>query len=389
MRSMFVRSAAAFLALGAFAAPATSQAQTADYVPEVVRGEAFELSIRNIMRGNEHTGSAPGGVRFTQDGEWVYFRWLPGGSGEWDMPSKNYRVRASGGTPEEVSDEQMEDAQMSLMQGELSADGRQRLINTGGDIYLQDVRSGEMTRLTETSENEGQARFMPDGGIMYQVGQNLFSMNNGMIRQITDIRTGNPPRAGGAPEPEGLNLFLRDQQIELFDHIRRQSERQAEQAAAREAAMADQKPAFYVPQAERLGQIDASPDGSYAMVSSFISAEGTRGTMVPDWVTPTGYTEELNVRTKVGDNSSSGKLRFYNTMTGASSEVSAAPDDYTGDSDWSINSVGWNDAGTHALLQARPDSDNEWVLYSYEAATGTRFDRQADQAGPCSSGGGH
>lgn len=390
MRSMFVRSAVAMMALGAFAAPATSQAQTADFVPEVVRGEAFELSIRNIMRGPEHVGSSPNAIRFTQDGEWIYFRWLPGGS-EWDTQARNYRVRASGGTPEEVSDEQMEAAQMSLNQGQLSADGRRRLINSGGDIYVQDVRSGEMTRLTETSENESGAQFMPNGGVMYRQGDNLYSIHDGMVRQITDIRSGNPPRAGGAPEPEGLDKFLRDQQIELFDHIRRQTERQAEQQAAREAAMADQKPALYIPQAERLGGINASPDGSYALVSSFIPSQGGRQVMVPDWVTPTGYTEELNTRTKVGDVSSSGALRFYNTMTGESMEISGEPDGYTGGSTWSVNSQGWNDAGTHALIQSRTDDDTEWALFSVEGATGTRtlLDRHYDEAwvgGPCGFG---
>ncbi len=390
MRSMFVRSAVAMMAIGAFAAPATSQAQTADFVPEVARGEAFELSIRNIMRGSEHIGSAPGGVRFTQDGEWIYFRWLPGGSA-WDAPTKNYRVRASGGTPEEVSDEQMEEAQVSLNQGELSADGRQRLINSGGDIYLMDVRSGATTRVTETSENESSAQFMPNGGIMYRQGDNLFSIHNGMVRQITDIRSGDPPRAGDEPEPEGLDKFLRDQQIELFDHIRRQTERQAEQEAEREAATADDKPALYIPPAERLGGIDGSPDGSYALVSSFIPAQDTRDVMVPDWVTPTGYTEELNTRTKVGDESSTGALRFYNTTTGASTEVSGEPDGYTGGSSWSASSQGWNDAGTHVLVQARTDDDTEWALFSIEGATGTRtlLDRHRDDAwvgGPCGFG---
>ena len=66
------------LGCAASAAPIVAQS-VASYEPLVARQSPFELSIRNIMRGSEHIGEAPVGVTWSDDGEWVYFRWLPGG----------------------------------------------------------------------------------------------------------------------------------------------------------------------------------------------------------------------------------------------------------------------------------------------------------------------
>ena len=44
----------------AFLLPQAALAQSsADYIPEAVRGEAFELSIRNIMRAEEKANTLP------------------------------------------------------------------------------------------------------------------------------------------------------------------------------------------------------------------------------------------------------------------------------------------------------------------------------------------
>ena len=53
------------LALSLIAAPLAAQQQP-----------TFDLSVRNIMRGPELYGREPVQVRWTADGQWIYFRWL-------------------------------------------------------------------------------------------------------------------------------------------------------------------------------------------------------------------------------------------------------------------------------------------------------------------------
>ena len=44
-----------------------------------------------------------------------------------------------------------------------------------------------------------------------------------------------------------------------------------------------------------------SPSGRYVLLTVAERVEGQQQTMVPFWVTESGYTEPMNVRTKVGD----------------------------------------------------------------------------------------
>jgi hypothetical protein len=88
---MSAPSAAALL----FASPVTAQQPSTAAATD----PGFELTIENIMRGPEHVGQSPSGVRWSDDGRWIYFRWLPGGA-EWDASSSLYRVAAAGGTPQ-------------------------------------------------------------------------------------------------------------------------------------------------------------------------------------------------------------------------------------------------------------------------------------------------
>ena len=66
-----------------------------------LHAQAFELSVKNIMRGPELVGAAPERVLWTDDSRWVFFRWRPGGL-PWDADTSWYRVPAVGGTPEQL-----------------------------------------------------------------------------------------------------------------------------------------------------------------------------------------------------------------------------------------------------------------------------------------------
>ena len=379
---------------------------TADYVPAAARGEAFDLSIRSIMRGTELVGEAPNNVRWSHDGEWIYFRWRPGG-GEWDDSREQYRVRADGSGLEQVPDAEADSVGLITGNGALSEDGRHTLVASGGDLYLVDRRSQEVRRLTETRESESGARFIPgEDAVLYRSGQNLFRLDleSGAIRQITDIRSGNRPSEDS--ESEGHRAFLEEQQEELFEHIRRRKAREEEEEAREEAVAGDEPEPLYVPEGERLQGLSASPDGSYVLVSAVRRPSGARQTMVPFWITESGYTEPRDVRTKVGDTPGRPRLGLLDTATGESMWLDADPDAVTDDSDgpqagsngngepdpeWSASARGWNEEGTHALIYHRSGDDTEWALTTLDAATGDRtvVARHRDEAwvgGPCGFG---
>ncbi|MFC1660341.1 prolyl oligopeptidase family serine peptidase [Gemmatimonadota bacterium] len=401
---------AASLVCGLTLLPGQGMAQaTATIEPEFARSVDFPLTIQSIMRGPELVGSSPQGVRWTDDAQWIYFRWLPGG-GVWDDSAEMYRVPAEGGEPEPVDDEMADSIAVFISGGDLSTNRRLRITSVEGDLYLVDRRDLSYTRLTETSEAERFPRFSADGSrVLFVQGDNVFSLSlqGAGLRQVTDIRSGSPPEDD--PDAQGHKAFLENQQEELFQHIERLKAEAEEREAERDARAEGDPEPFYVPRGERIQSLQVDPTGRFVAISFSRSADGAQRTVVPRWVTESGYTEDLNVRTKVGDAQSTTRIGLLNTTTGEMTWLDLFPDDddpggedeeageaesaeeRTGNDhpDLSIAAFGgWNDDGTHGLLfSVSYDNKTRW-LFSVEAATGelTLLDTLHDEAwvaGPC------
>jgi len=380
---------------------------TAQMEPEIGRSFDFPLTIESIMRGSEHVGMAPSGVQWSTDSEWVFFRWSAGG-GAWDERPELYRVPASGGEPEKVPDELADSVSLLTAGGDLSSDGKLRVASVGGDLYLIETEPFRARRLTETDEGEGPPIFSADErSIFFAKAGNVFemSLDRVMVRQITDIRPG--PAPGDPTDAEGQRGFLQEQQEELFEFIRRRKEARNEREAAQEEATANDPEPTYLEAGERAGSPAPNVTGTYAMISASRPAQGAQQTIVPNWITESGYTEDLTVRTKVGDAPGSSRVGLLNVGTGEVSWLDLFPLDEeeagggwlpTGENDGVEDSgpdlafasfTGWNETGTFGLLTSST-YDREWRwIFSVEAATGnlTLLDALHDEAwvgGPCS-----
>jgi dipeptidyl aminopeptidase/acylaminoacyl peptidase len=370
-------------------------ATAAVITPSTAYAQSFQLTVAEIMRGPEHVGESPGGIRWSDDGRWIYFRWKPGGQ-PWHEPSALYRVPAAGGTPERLTDEAADSLAPVLANGPRSEDGRWRAVSSGGDLYLIDRGSGEVRRLTHTRDAESSPVFGRDDGMIYFVRENnvfAFDLGDDALRQVTDIRTG--PAPSDSSVGEGQRAFLEAQQLELFEHIRLEAERR-ERDRQRTEARRDRDPlkTVYLARQERVSGVAIEPTGRYALVTATRPSEGSRRTIIPDWVTATGYTETEEVRTKVGDQTpalgrmgvvslTDGDVRWLDLAAAA-----GAPADSANGLLGSTRFLGWNRSGSHGLITATSaDFENAW-LWTIDAATGalTLVVHDHDEAwvaGPC------
>ncbi|MFO8174703.1 MAG: prolyl oligopeptidase family serine peptidase, partial [Longimicrobiales bacterium] len=263
-----------------------------------------------------------------------------------------------------------------------------------------------VTRLTETMDAESSPRFRGDGkAIFFQQGNNLYEMTleDVAIRQLTDIREGAPPR--DSAEAEGQREFLEKQQEDLFQHVRRQKEARAERETRQEEAREKEPEPLYIARGERLGGLTPNADGSFIMVSTYTPAQDGQRTMIPDWITESGYTEEMNVRGKVGDVQGSTRYGLLDVATGTVTWLDLYPAD-DGEAEGeeegeqaakagsekpdlsAATFLGWNDAGTHGLLMSVDYGFNNRWLFTLQAASGevTLVDALHDEAwvnGPC------
>ena len=147
------------LALSLIAAPLAAQQQP-----------TFDLSVRNIMRGPELYGREPAQVRWTADGQWIYFRWLEPGAA-WNKTLIPYRIAPrADATPERVSDAHMDSVAPMLATGPRSRDGRLRVVVASGDIWVQQRDAQQrvtLRRVTQTTANESAPRIAPDGRTLF------------------------------------------------------------------------------------------------------------------------------------------------------------------------------------------------------------------------------
>ncbi len=396
------------------AAPALQAQGLAGFEPVPARDNAFALTLESIMRGSEHVGQAPVGVSWSDDGEWIYFRWLPGG-GEWHDPRALYRVRSTGGTPERVADEEELRLGPILASGDVSPDGRWRVTSSEGDLYLIERSSGATRRLTHTEDFEAGPVFSGDGAsIFFRRGNNLFAfdIDDGEIRQLTAV---GGPEEPEDPEAEGHKAFLEEQQRELFEHIRVQGIREERAEERRELREAGRRATLHLAQGERAQSFDADPTGTWVAVTAARGSfnDGGRRTDIPLWVTESGYTENTEMRPKVGDEQGESRLAVVHAEGGEATWLDLTDDGSAPDSDGEAGEMagegdaddaagdppeddrlavasfaGWNDAGSHGLVFAVDYDYKTWRLYAYEAASGelTLLDSHHDEAwvgGPC------
>jgi dipeptidyl aminopeptidase/acylaminoacyl peptidase len=380
-----VSTSRSLLALAALA-PAAALAQPPS-APPAASAPRFDFSIANMMRGPELYGREPQDVRWTPDARWVYFRWNAAGT-DWREPLRWYRVRpVAGATPERVPDAQLDSVGPLLAEGSDARDGRRRVVAYEGDLWLVERGATAARRLTQTLAAESSPQFAADGRRVFFVRDNnvyALALDGGLVRQLTDVRAG--PQPDSARTPAQRRALEADQRA-LFDVIRDRVLRDSVQAAERKAREAGRPTPLWLQANERVVAFSVAPGGDALVLATNIPAPRARTAQVPDWVTKSGYVEELPTRTKVGDEQGTGRVAFLRIPTGAARWLRLIPSDTTR-APAGTQLLGWNDAGTLALVQAERRDYKERVLSVVSADSGTvrALETVRDSAwvgGPC------
>lgn len=352
---------------------------------------SFQLSVPDIMRGPENTGREPTGIRWSPDGRWIHFRWLPAGT-DWRETLKPYRVRATAGaTPERLTDAQADSLEPAVAAGPLSPDAKHRVVSVRGDLYLIELPSGQSRRLTSTpGVNETNPSFAGDGRrVFFRRDNNIFALDivQGGVQQLTDIRSGPSP---AEPKPaEGQRAFVEAEERALLGVVRDRRLRDSLDKAERDARDASRPKPLYLGTGEQVRDLSPSPSGDAVLLQLVTPATDARVTQVPNYVTLSGYTEQIASRTKVGDLQTKTRIGLLAVLTGVVRWIRPLPGDSSGIYS-RLSFAGWNEAGSSALLFAWNRAFTERHLVRVDAESGrvTSLDLQRDSAwvgGPCAA----
>ena len=366
----------------------------------------FDLTIDNIMRGPGLVGYEPTNVRWSPDSKKIYFRWKKA-----DEPLmaelSTYEVNADGTGLRKLSDEEAK--LLPPVSGDLSDDKKTTIYADGGDIFIYDMATGQRKQLTKTTDVEGSPRFSADHrSITFTRQNNLysFSLDSNLLEQLTDIRAAGAPAPSMAPGGFGGGAgrgqqnqdaartgtasqeSLKKEELTLLDTIRERAEKREEAEQKRKDAEKDRRKSFQLTAGQNAGNMTLSPDGKFVIVTVNESGTGAKNTIVPNYVTESGYTEDIPGRTKVGDVQGRNRIAILSVESGdttwvdhgqrlaataANSTEQRPAAQSTGrgqsgppqprDREVQLSQPVWSEDGKNAVLSARAvDHKDRWIM---------------------------
>src|SRR5579864_4060127 len=149
----------------------------------------FSLTIDNIMRGPGLYGYEPSQVRWSGDGERLYFQWKQASDAVAKDPD-TYVVNRDGSGLRKLSETEAKLAPPAF--GATTPDKKATVYSRDGDIFFYDASSGRTRQLTKTTEAETDPHFTRDGRrVAFMRANNLYvmSLDSSALEELTDIRS--------------------------------------------------------------------------------------------------------------------------------------------------------------------------------------------------------
>ena len=355
------------------------------------------LSVEKIMRDPKWMGVSPSNIEWDPNSRQVYFNWNP----ENAAADQLFRVSVNNHKPEKVDNV----SRKALNRGNLiySQDRSKILFERAGDLVLYTVKTGKETQLTNTVERESNPAFSRTGSkIIFQRGDNLYSVSTD---GLSLVQLSNFTRNKKRPEAvlSQQDKWLKEDQTKEFEIIREKEEAKKRNEADRKVLEVKRPKEFYLDDRSFINNVRLSPDEKYLTFRVGRQPEGSKQTIVPNYVTGSGYTEDIAARTKVGSPLTTYESYIYDQERDSIYKVTTTnipgikdlPDyvkDYpkqleerqkkNEDRKVAITGPFWNDSGSHAVVVVTSlDNKDRWIM-KLDPAAGTLspLDRQRDEA---------
>jgi dipeptidyl aminopeptidase/acylaminoacyl peptidase len=254
------------------------------------------------MQGDRFVGYLPDQIRWSADSKDILFRWNP----DMDTLRSQYKLNINDQKIEKVS---LQELKERPSRGDYNADRTQMIYGKNGDIFLLDLKSMASKQLTNTLDRESNPQFTTDGQQFTFVKSNnlfVFDLAKATLTQLTNLKR-------GKKRPEGrlnkMEQWLEDDQLAYFDILEQRNATRALRQEQREELRVDRPLEIYYGQSS-ISNLQASPNLRFVTFRMTKSSQAD-GTIVPNFVTESGYTKDLNARPKVGSAEDTYEMGVY------------------------------------------------------------------------------
>jgi len=356
-----------------------------------------KLTVEKIMRDPKWIGTSPSNVYWSADGNTLYFNWNPDNS-----PSDSvYFITLTNHNPAKASITQKQNI-VSYSNTTWNTARTAYVFTKDGDIFFRDLKTGNTKRIVQTTETEINPVFsFDDKKIVYTSNMNLYAWDiaSGETMQLTNLETKDPEKKTTNTTEE---QWLKNDQLQYLRVLKERKEKKdATDAYNKNLSPKELRTVNIFDWV--LQDLTISPDGRFVSYRLTKTSPDAKATIVPNYVTESGFTNDIQSRTKVGAPRSNSDFFIYDRKkdttypikTDSIPGIRDLPDyvkDYPNKFEQqikdppirpvAIGDISWSPSGSHAVLDIRSrDNKDRWLmLFDITLEKLKLLDRQRDEA---------
>ena len=358
------------------------------------------LTVEKIMRDPKWIGTSPSDPLWSADGRTLYFKWNP------DMAPADslYYITSENKIPQKTTVFQKQDI-VYARDTRFNANGTMYVYAKDDDIFIVNSKTGKTKRITQTTQKESDPSFsLIDTKVIYLNDHNVFAWDiaNGETSQLTNFQKGNgPPVTDSNKKLNSQEEWLKQDQLRWIEVLKERKEKKDAKAAYEKSQPQKKNLKPIYTGNKTISGIKVSPTGRFVAYILSKPADNTKKTIIPDYVTATGFTEDIHGRGKVGIAPDSSELFVFDREKDTVIAVKTASipgildlPDYVKDYPQllkmktnkpravRISKLSWSPKDNYAVVDIDAyDNKDRWLM-QLDAATGvlSLLDRQRDEA---------
>lgn len=360
------------------------------------------LTVDKIMRDPKWIGSSPSSPAWSPDAKTLRFLWNPDNT----VSDSSYTISPTNPKPQKqswIAGKDLPDNNSVRYNSKYTA----YVYTNRGDIYLTDMKTGSTRRITETAELETSPAFsFNESRIVFSRGLNLFSwdITTGTLAQLTNFQQGSAPKPGArGPERSTQDKWLMTESIANSEVLQSRKEKKELSDSMMKTYPKIRSLRILYTEDKSPGSVQISADGRFIVYRIFKPNNSGKNTIIPNYITESGFTEDINGRTKVGSAFGTSELYIFDSK--ADTVFAIKTDSLPGIKDIpefykdypavyaqkskqpaarpvNIQGTNWSPNSQYALVDLRSlDNKDRWLIL-VDGATGgiTPLDRQHDEA---------
>lgn len=286
----------------------------------ITRGytQTSPLTIEKIMQDPNWIGTSPKSPVWATNGQ-LYFRWNP----EKTDSDSLYYISLTDHKPVKVS-YHLKDNHISQNSIIYNSTKSAFCYSKKGDLFFSISKSFQPLQITATLAFENLIGFTNnDSAIAYQEGDDIYvwDIKTGTTKQLSNIISGKKPSDKTEKKTVDRESVLQAEQLRLFPILKDASKKKKEDLLVKKLIQPEKLPFKFYLEDRRLNQLRISPDGNVITILCSPKSKDGLKTIVPNYVTESGYTIDIDAREKVGEEVFPNQMSFYSFLLDSIIEI--------------------------------------------------------------------